>query len=142
MNALTKQFTDAVEAQFTKLDADVQDALLQAKTAQAIITTLEQKMSRPMGSDGPSLEEKSWGAQFIERGAEELKTFAENGQRPGRLRIELKGPIAARGEGLRESAHSDPVAVGVDVAETGEQSFDRAGVVELLDLERGSREVH
>ena len=42
MNALTKDFTDAVEAQFGKLNKDVQDALTEAKTANAIINDLEQ----------------------------------------------------------------------------------------------------
>ena len=49
MNMLTKDYTDAVEAQFAKLSGDVQDALREAKVASSIVLDLEQKAARPSG---------------------------------------------------------------------------------------------
>ncbi|GLV21992.1 nucleoid-structuring protein H-NS [Sphingobium sp. TomMM35A] len=62
--ALTKEFTEAIEAQFAKLDDKVEDALRQAKAADAIALELAQKVdgdNRP----GTSRHEESWGDQFV-----------------------------------------------------------------------------
>lgn len=64
MNALTRDFTDAVEKQFSALNAEVKQALQEAGTAKAIAYDLEQKAVRGGPSDG--LEAKSWGEQFAE----------------------------------------------------------------------------
>lgn len=43
MNAITKDFTDAIEAQFGKLNKDVQDALQASGAAKGIVLEMEQK---------------------------------------------------------------------------------------------------
>lgn len=90
MNALTKDFTDAVEQQFSKLNKDVQDALKAARTAEAIGMELEQKYARAGSYDGPQ-EAKTWGEQFVQ--ADGLKSFADEVSRPSRFRMELKTTI-------------------------------------------------
>lgn len=91
MNALTKDFTDAVEQQFSKMNADVQHALKQAGLAESIALDMEQKMMR--GGDGMPAGAKSWGQQFIE--AEGLKDFADTTVRPARYRMEVKAITSA-----------------------------------------------
>jgi HK97 family phage major capsid protein len=97
MNMLTKDFTDAVEAQFGKLNKDVQDALKEARTANGIVFELEQKMARNPGGGDLPMEQKSWGAQFVETVADELKAFSDDHRRPGRLRLELKTTLTTGG---------------------------------------------
>lgn len=91
MNALTKDFTDAVEKQFETLSGDVQDALKQAKTAQAIAQELEQKYDRMKTFGGGEQGTESWGEQFVQ--ADGLKNFADEVSRPSRFRMELKTTI-------------------------------------------------
>ncbi|SOB88297.1 phage major capsid protein, HK97 family [Sphingomonas guangdongensis] len=86
MNMLTKDFTDAVEKQFSVLGKDVQEALVAAKTAEAIALELAQKADAYRGSDGSHVE--TWGEQFSS--APELKSFADDHSRPGRFRMEVK----------------------------------------------------
>jgi HK97 family phage major capsid protein len=98
MNALTKEFTDAVEQQFSKLNKDVQDALSEAKTASIIIRDFEQKMARPRGSDEPA---ESAGQEFAAH-LMELKDIASasaNGRRAN-FSLEMKATITtAAGSG-------------------------------------------
>jgi HK97 family phage major capsid protein len=87
MNALTKDFTDAVEKQLEKLDAGVKDALKKAGTVEAILTELEQKMDRAGSSQGDA--PASWGHQVID--SDQLKSLASvTGSQPGHVKIELK----------------------------------------------------
>jgi HK97 family phage major capsid protein len=88
VNALTKDFTDAVEKQFSALSADVRKALEESGVAKAIATDLEQKAARGGASDGHV---ESWGEQFAN--ADGLKSFAEDHSRPGRFRMEVKTTI-------------------------------------------------
>lgn len=90
MNAIPKEFTDAVEQQFSKLNAEVQEALKKAGTAEAILFDLEQKISRKPGGASET-REQTWGEQFVQ--AEGLKSFAEEVSRPARFRVELKTTI-------------------------------------------------
>lgn len=89
MNALTKDFTNAVEKQFEALSADVKDALQKAKVAESIGLELEQKFDR-RGSGG-CMEAKSWGEQFVE--SDGLKAFADMHSRPARFRLDVKTTI-------------------------------------------------
>jgi HK97 family phage major capsid protein len=92
MNALTQEFTAAVEAQFSKLNKDVADALKQAGLAQQIGMELEQKAARwGTGGGSGSFEAKSWGEQFVE--SDGLRAFAEEQSRPGRFRMDVKTTI-------------------------------------------------
>lgn len=88
MNAITKDFTDAIEAQFGKLNSEVQAALTEAKAAQGIVFELEQKMARRGGGENaPGA--NSWGDQFVQ--ADGLKSFADaQSSRPGRFRMDVK----------------------------------------------------
>jgi HK97 family phage major capsid protein len=86
MNALTKEFTDAVETQFKALSEDVRKALKEAGTAHAIATDLEQKSARPSGG---VYHAKSWGEQIAS--SEQVQALAEiKSSQPGRIRIEVK----------------------------------------------------
>jgi HK97 family phage major capsid protein len=89
VNALTKDFTDAVEKQFSALNAEVKRALDEAGVAKAIVTELEQKTARPTW--GGESQAESWGEQFAN--ADGLKSFAEDHSRPGRFRMEVKTTI-------------------------------------------------
>lgn len=92
MNMLTKEFTDAVELQFSKLTADVQDALAKAKVAEQIGFGIEQKlvvMANHGGGGGGRGE--TWGEQFVR--AEGLKGFSEQRSRPSRFRFDVKTTI-------------------------------------------------
>ncbi len=106
MNALTKDFTDAVEAQFGKLNKDVQDALTEAKTASAIILELEQRMVRHPGGE---TKEQSWGEQFVD--SDGLKSFADHREsRPSRFRLDVKQITTIGGSGGRvevSTEHAD-----------------------------------
>lgn len=93
MNALPKDFTDAIELQFSKLNKDVQDALDQSGTAKAILFDLEQKMARAEHYGGGTPVSESWGEQFAD--APELKAFAMETSRPGRFRMEIKTTIGS-----------------------------------------------
>jgi HK97 family phage major capsid protein len=86
VNALTKDFTDAVEKQFSALSADVKRALDEAGVAKAIVTEIEQKTARP--SWGGESQPETWGEQFAN--SDGLKAFAEEHSRPGRFRMEVK----------------------------------------------------
>jgi hypothetical protein len=61
VNALTKDFTDAVEKQFSALNAEVKRALDEAGVAKAIVTELEQKSAR--STFGGESRPESWGEQ-------------------------------------------------------------------------------
>ena len=89
MNAVTKDFSDAVEAQFTKLNADVRDALQKANVVQGIVHELEQRAVR--GSFGESRGTQTWGEQFVE--SEGLKAFAELHSQPARFRMDVKATV-------------------------------------------------
>tara|TARA_B100001057_G_C22157346_1_gene684334 strand:+ start:313 stop:549 length:237 start_codon:yes stop_codon:yes gene_type:complete len=65
MNALTKEFTDAVEKQFESLNDDVRKALEEAGTAKSILMELEQKMARRGGYDGGG-SPTTWGRQVAD----------------------------------------------------------------------------
>ena len=105
MNALTKDFTDAVEKQFEALGADVKKALQEAGTASAILAELEQKMART----GPSEDyAPSWGAQVA--ASEQVKSLeAVTGSQPGRVKIEVKDiTTAATSGGAHDNTMRDP----------------------------------
>lgn len=86
MNALTKDFTDAVEKQFENLSGDVKDALKKANLAESIALDLEQKMARPRGS---SFAPESWGKQVAD--SDQVKALADIAtSQPGRVKIEVK----------------------------------------------------
>lgn len=92
MNALTKNFTDAVEKQLAKLDEGVKTALARAGTVEAILNDLEQKMDQPMG--GSFAPPQTWGRQVAE--SEQVKSLAGiTGSQPGRVRVELKDITSA-----------------------------------------------
>lgn len=93
MNALTKEFTDAVEAQFATLSKDVQDALLQAKTAEGIAIDLEQKMARGGGGGGGGGFDTP-GAEFVEHMAElkDISSASMHGRRQS-FSIETKATL-------------------------------------------------
>lgn len=91
MNALTQEFTSAVEKQFATLSADVKDALQKAKVAEAIGFELEQKYARADMFGGGDGGDQSWGEQFV--GADGLKSFADEVSRPSRFRMEVKTTI-------------------------------------------------
>ena len=98
MNALTKEFTDAIEKQLSKLDADVKAALTKAGTVEGIMQEFEQKMARPAG--GFSAPE-SWGKQVAD--SDQVAALAGIAtSQPGRVKIELKEitSLAASGGGL------------------------------------------
>jgi HK97 family phage major capsid protein len=110
MNALTKEFTDAVEAQFSKLNADVQDALEKAGVANGIVLELEQKLNRRGGADDEGAGE-SWGSQFVKHMGE------------------LEGVAQA-------SAHGRRSAFGIDLKATlttGDTSAGPLGVAPARD---------
>ncbi|MGZ2410743.1 HK97 family phage major capsid protein [Sphingomonas sp. F9_3S_D5_B_2] len=113
MNAITKDFTDAVERQFAELSKDVQAALLEAKTAQAIIGEVEQKMaSARVYGGGGEMEAKSWGEQFVESPA--LKEFAEHTSRPARFRMDVKTTVttgSTSGGPIGGQAYRDGVVI-------------------------------
>lgn len=90
MNALTKDFTDAVEKQFSALNQDVKDALEKAKVAEAIVHDMEQKMVRGRHGGGET-REQTWGEQFVQ--SDGLKAFADETNRPSRFRMDVKATI-------------------------------------------------
>lgn len=95
MNMITKEFTDAVELQFSKLSGDVQEALAKSKVAEQIGFGLEQKFAQMSHHGGGSRSGETWGEQFV-RG-EGLKSFADEHSRPGRFRMDLKATITTGG---------------------------------------------
>lgn len=111
MNMMTKDFTDAIEKQFSKLSADVHQALTEAKTAQAIVTELEQKSVRGGGGEAAP---ESWGEQFVN--AEGLKAFNDERSRPSRFRMDIKSTITTAatsggptgGQAFRDQINSTP----------------------------------
>lgn len=92
MNALTKDFTDAVEKQFSALNVEVKQALKEAGVAKAIVEELEQKSVRGFGGES---RDETWGEQFAN--ADGLKSFAEDHSRPGRFRMEVKTTVTTGG---------------------------------------------
>jgi HK97 family phage major capsid protein len=62
------------------------------------ILDLEQKGARHGGEAQP-FEMKSWGTQFVERAADELKAFSEDTNRPRRLRLDMKAITSATAYG-------------------------------------------
>lgn len=97
MNALTKDFTDAVEKQFEALNADVRKALDEAGTVKGIMQEIEQKMAcSSFGGGDPAPE--SWGKQVVE--SDQLKALASISEsQPGRVKIELKEITTAASSG-------------------------------------------
>lgn len=96
MNALTKDFTDAVEQQFSKMNADVQHALKQAGLAESIALDMEQKMMRGFTGGIPS--PASIGKQVAD--SEHVKALADlAGSQPGRVKIECKAITGAANSG-------------------------------------------
>lgn len=96
MNALTKDFTDAVEQQFSKLNADVQDALKKAGTAECIALDMEQKMLRGNTGGVPTL--STVGKQVVD--SEHVKALADIADsQPGRVKIEVKAITGATDSG-------------------------------------------
>lgn len=89
MNALTKDFTDAVEKQFEALSADVKKALEDAGTTKMIVQELEQKAANASLYGGGSGETITWGKQVAE--SDQVKALDSiKGSQPGRVKIELK----------------------------------------------------
>lgn len=86
MNMLTKDFTDAIETQFGKLNKDVQEALTAAKTVEGIVFDIEQKMAR--GGGGGDERQATWGEQFV--AASELRDFADRTSTKGTFRMNVK----------------------------------------------------
>jgi len=87
MNALTKDFTDAVEKQFESLSGDVKDALQKANMAESIALEMEQRLARRGGSG--SQDNESWGKQVAD--SEQVKSLAGIAtSQPGRVKIEVK----------------------------------------------------
>ena len=106
MNALTKDFTDAVEKQFESLNKDVQDALREAKTAQGIIGDLEQKMAsaRHRGSGAPET-----AGQTVAQSEQVDMLCKTIGSTPARARIEVKEITSATGSaGALDAGSRDP----------------------------------
>ncbi len=105
MNALTKEFADAVEQQFTKLSADVQDALKKAKTVEGVMQDFEQKMARPRGGE---YQPETWGRQVVD--SDQVKALASIAtSQPGRVKIELKEiTSAAVSGGSLDNSMRDP----------------------------------
>ena len=96
MNAVTKDFADAVEKQFGKLDADVKQALEKAKTVENILMDIEQKMARKPGAGGGRIE--SWGQQVVD--SDQVKMLADvKDTQPGRVRIEVRDITSAAASG-------------------------------------------
>lgn len=109
MNALTKDFTEAVETQFSKLTKDVQDALEKARVAECIGQELEQKLARANWGGGAP-EAKSWGEQFVD--SDGIKAFADEHSRPARFRMEVKTTLttgSTSGGPLGGQAYQDGV---------------------------------
>ena len=93
MNAMTKEFTDAVEKQFDSLHADVKDALKKANTAESIALELAQQYSRARGGSS-SGEQATWGMQVA--ASDQVKALdAVTGSQPGRVKIEVKNITTA-----------------------------------------------
>lgn len=96
MNAITKEFTDAVENQMSALSADVKSALEAANFARGVATEIEQKMASMRGGGNP--EPKTWGSQVIASG--QVKSLSEiSNSQPGRVKIEIKDVTSASGSG-------------------------------------------
>lgn len=94
MNAITKDFADAVEAQFKTLNTDVKKALDESNVLNAIVQDLEQKVARP-GRFGET-ENKSWGQQFAEHmeDLKEVSTASGSGRRAS-FGLEVKTTITS-----------------------------------------------
>ena len=110
MNAITKEFADAVEKQFEALGADVKRALEEAGTTKAIVSELEQKAAR----GGPSGNvTHSWGAQVVD--SDQVKALdAITGSQPGRVKIEVKDiTTAANSGGALDNTMRDPTVNGL-----------------------------
>ncbi|UVI39246.1 phage major capsid protein [Qipengyuania spongiae] len=110
MNALTKDFTDAVEAQFKSLNEDVQRALKDANTANGIIHELEQKMARPRSGDYSPI---SAGQKVAE--SDEIKALAERASsQPARVKVEVKNiTTAPTSGGALDNTMRDPNVNGL-----------------------------
>jgi len=91
MNQMTKEFTDAIELQFSKLGKDVQESLQKANLAKEIVFNLEQKMDCFRDGTGYAADVGTWGDQFAN--SEGLKAFAEEQSRPARFRLDVKSTI-------------------------------------------------
>lgn len=94
MNAMTQEFTAAIETQFSKLNKDVQDALIEAKTASGIALDLAQQMARGGGGDDGAGD--SWGSQFAAQIAEmkDVASASMNGRRAN-FSYEMKATIGS-----------------------------------------------
>lgn len=89
MNALTKEFTEVVEQQFTKLNEDVK--LIAEHSAR--LDGIEQKMARPRGGgSGADGDGQSWGDQFLQ---EKGSVLPDLRQTRGRLGLQIKASITS-----------------------------------------------
>lgn len=106
MNAITKEFTEAIEKQLSKLDLGVQTALKKAQTIDCIVQDIEQKLARRPGDDTSFAD--SWGRQVAS--SEQVKEFADYREtHPGRVRIDLKEITSgAASGGSLARPHYDP----------------------------------
>lgn len=107
MNHITKEFSAAVEKQFSTLSADVQEALKKSNATEAILFELEQKMARS-DSWGGERAPSTWGEQFVD--SEGLKEFTETRSRPARFRMDVKATLttgATSGGPLSVPAYRD-----------------------------------
>lgn len=91
MNALTRDFTDAVEKQFGALNADVRKALEESAEAKAVALEFAQRAARGLHFGGASAN-TSFGHQVAN--SDEFKSY-QHDKYQGRLRIELKEITAA-----------------------------------------------
>ncbi len=112
MNAITKEFTDAVEKQFATLSADVKDALEQSGTAKAIMQDFEQKMAARAFYGGGGSAPATWGSQVV--ASDQVKSLASvTGSQPGRCKIEIKDiTSAANSGGALDNTMRDPMVNG------------------------------
>lgn len=112
MNAITKDFSDAVEAQFAKLNADVKKALDEAGVAKTIANELAQHVAEGGTSYGG--EGESWGAQFVKNMAElEGVSQASSHGRRAAFGMEVKTTIttgSTSGGPLGSAAYRDGIS--------------------------------
>lgn len=133
MNMMTKDFTDAIEKQFSKLSADVHQALTEAKTAQAIVTELEQKSARGGGGEGAAA---SWGEQFAN--ADGVKSFNDERSRPSRFRMEVKTTITT---GATSGGPTGGQAYRDQVNSTAQRRMQVRDLLPVIGISTGSVEV-
>jgi HK97 family phage major capsid protein len=93
--ALTKQFTDAVEAKLSALSDGVKTALDKSGTLDVMreqLKALEQKMARKPGPSGEAVA-PSWGSQLVEAKAAEIHALKDD--RKGRVQMQFKTALTS-----------------------------------------------